>query len=669
MSFKLSLRNVRKSFSDYTLYFLTLTFGVCVFYVFNSIEAQKVMMHISQSALEIMETISRLMGGVSVFVSFILGFLIVYANNFLIRRRKREFGVYMTLGMEKRKISRILISETFIIGIFSLAAGLFMGVFLSQGLSVVTARMFQVNMTEYRFVFSLVAFWKTIVYFGIIFVIAILTSTFSISKYKLIDLIYSDKQNEKQRVKNPAVTLLLFMLSVAFLSAAYTMVLKYGIASFDRRVIVECVLGAIGTFLFFASLSGFLLGLIQKNRRFYLKGLNMFVMRQINNRINTAHISMTFICLMLFATIGIFSTGIGMTSVLNKGFKDAALFDVSITANGDTDIAGFIESNGLGEYIASMYQYRLYEASGQTLNLGTVFSSLEDIIPAEDIDRIKENVYPISLHLITLSDYNSMLSLQGEPGISLSEHQLALLTQYAWEDADYQEYLESYVERGNTIALGGDKYYIHPQLLTDGIANESSDILTLVVPDNAALNLTVSQSVLCFNCGGDSTARQDEFISAFEALKESSAVELTASYKNEIKAQEGGSKAIISFVAIYVGIVFLIASAAVLALQQLSEAADNKHRYAILNKIGADKELLSRTIFKQIAVYFAIPLALACVHSVVGLKVANDVIRMVGSLNALNSIILTAVIIILVYGSYFLATFYGSRSIILKNRK
>ena len=301
MYFKLSFRNVRKSFSDYTLYFLTLTFGVCVFYVFNSIEAQKAMMHISESALEIMKTITWLMNGVSVFVSFILGFLIVYANNFLIRRRKREFGVYMTLGMDKYKISKILISETLIIGLISLAAGLLMGVFLSQGLSVITAKLFDADMTEYTFVFSTQALWKTAAYFGIIFVIAIAAGTAAISKYKLIDLINAAKQNEKPRLKNPVLTIILFVLSVIFTVTAYKMVLKYGIATFNRRLVIECILGAIGTFLFFASLSGFLLSMIKANQKVYFKGLNMFIMRQINSRINTAYISMSFICLMLFA--------------------------------------------------------------------------------------------------------------------------------------------------------------------------------------------------------------------------------------------------------------------------------------------------------------------------------------------------------------------------------
>lgn len=669
MFFKLSLRNVKKSFSDYTLYFLTLTFGVCMFYVFNSIEAQKAMLQISQSALSVMKTLTWLMNIVSVFISFILGFLIVYANHFLIKRRKREFGIYLTLGMEKRGITRILITETFIIGIFSLAVGLFTGIFLSQGLSVFTAKLFEVSMESYTFLFSLSALWKAMVYFGIIFLIAIAAGTVTVSKYRLIDLINSTKQNEKQQVRSPVLTLVLFLLSVLFLGVAYQMVLQYGILTFDNRLLAECVLGAIGTFLLFASLSGFLLKVVQANPRCYLRGLNMFVVRQINNRINTAYLSMALICLMLFCTIGIFSTAIGMTQVLNRGYQDAAPFDVTVTVEGDQQIDALLENFGinLAEFADSSWQYRLYQDQAKELTVGTVFEQVEDVLPAENLEQIKENAYYAPLCFITETDYNRLLALQNKPGLELFDHQVALATQYVWANADFQECVEQYITRVRSIMIEGTKYAVYPQVITEGIVNNSSNILTLVVPDELAKNALVDQSVLCFNCGGD-IAKQDRFMNRLEARQNEDEWNLLAISRNEMVAQEGGSKAIISFIGIYVGLIFLITSAAVLALQQLSQAADNRQRYAVLQKIGADDELLKRTIFKQTAIYFLIPLVVACMHSVVGIKVANDAIRIAGSLNAGRSILLTAAAVLGVYGAYFVATYIGNKNIILKGK-
>ena len=116
MYFKIALGNVRRSIRDYGVYFLTLTFGVCLFYVFNSIQAQSVMMALSETQAKMLVLLNNMMGIFSIFVCVVLGFLIVYANNFLIRRRKKELGLYLVLGMNKGTVARILMIETVMIG-------------------------------------------------------------------------------------------------------------------------------------------------------------------------------------------------------------------------------------------------------------------------------------------------------------------------------------------------------------------------------------------------------------------------------------------------------------------------------------------------------------------------------------------------------------------------
>ena len=169
MYFKLATRNLKKSLKDYTIYFLTLVFGVCIFYTFNSIESQKVMMDLTDMQAAAFQLIDVVMGVASVFISFVFGFLIVYANNFLIRRRKKEFGIYMTLGMENKQLSRLIFIETMLIGVVSLVVGVALGVLLSQGLSIFTAKLFKVNLVNFTFVFSKIAFIKTLVCFGLIY--------------------------------------------------------------------------------------------------------------------------------------------------------------------------------------------------------------------------------------------------------------------------------------------------------------------------------------------------------------------------------------------------------------------------------------------------------------------------------------------------------------------
>ena len=124
MLFKLSFKNIIKSIKDYAIYFFTLTLGVGIFYVFNALDSQTAMLNLNASTKMIAKTLVSILSGVSIFVSIILAFLIIYASRFLIKRRNKEFGIYLTLGMSKRKISIILFLETLFIGIISLVVGL-----------------------------------------------------------------------------------------------------------------------------------------------------------------------------------------------------------------------------------------------------------------------------------------------------------------------------------------------------------------------------------------------------------------------------------------------------------------------------------------------------------------------------------------------------------------
>lgn len=671
MYFNLSLKNVRKSFKDYTLYFLTLTFGVCVFYVFNSIEAQQAMMEISSSTAEMMKTLTKMISLVSIFVSVVLGFLIVYANNFLIRRRKKEFGIYMTLGMEKSKVSRILVTETFIIGILSLVTGLAVGVFLSQWLSVLTAKLFEVDMTGYRFIFSTQAFVKTIVYFGLIFVVVMVVSAIAISKYKLIELINAARQNEELKLKNPVLSVVLFVASLVCLGTAYVLVLKNGIMYYDKRLLFEVILGAIGTLLFFASLSGLFLRLIQSRKRLYLKDLNMFILRQINSRINTAHISISLICLMLFCTIGILSTGLGINKGIEENFRKSAMpFDASFYYHGDISIAGQFAKDGfdLGQYTDKYVEFSNY--TQEDLKNEVVLEKVREDLP----ENIKSFFMKNQLLLIRVSDYNENMRLQGKPELELGAGQVALYSNDAVNNKGLRTALERFISGKFTVSIPENKYPVYPKLLTDSLETNTGGVtLALIVPDQMIedLGCKVFRTLLCFNCKNDSSAMQTKIVKDFYAHYEGSAdeVQVFVFTKQVVKEITAGMKALVSFLGIYIGIIFLITSAAVLALQQLSEAADNRQRYAVLKKIGADDKLVRRTLFKQIAIYFTLPLALACVHSVVGIKVANDVVRAFGSLNVTANIIVTAVLILLVYGAYFLATYVETKSIILKNER
>ena len=656
---KLALSNVKKSIKDYTVYFLTLTFGVCLFYMFNSIDSQKSMMVLTKSQYDIIKQMTSIINGVSVFVSVILGFLIIYANKFLIKRRKKELGIYMTLGMEKGKISKILVLETFIISIFSLGIGLLIGIFAAQGLSVVTAKLFEVDLTNFHFTFSTAAFVKTIIYFGIIFIIVMIFNVFIVSKYKLIDLLNAQKQNEKLKLKNLRLSVVLFIISVICLAFAYRCIIHNGMMSMNLEFWMSILFGSLGTLLFFMSLSGFLLKVIQGNKKFYFKGLNMFILRQINSKINTTFVSMSLICIMLLVTIGTLSTGMGLSNALTEGLEKATPFDASVYLDSldDTPVnVNFskILGNKLDDVAKESVEVSFYQLPITYKDLVININKKENL-SAYFVEFIKSKVSGIKL-----SDYNRILKMQGKKPISLKDNEYALNCNFN----DIKEYYS--LSDIKTLSINGKDYSLYQnnfQMTQMKTYSQEYDFGTLILPDAAFSNCIVVEQLLNINYKESNEAYEKMFND--ELLKDlDNSTGHNSITKQRVYAQSVGLKVMVSYIAIYIGFVFLITSAAVLALQQLSESSDNIERYKLLREIGTEEKMINKALFSQVFIYFMMPLGLAIIHSVVGISVANNVVKMVGNLDILSNTVFTALIFLIIYGGYFIATFLSCKNMI-----
>lgn len=656
MYFKLAAKNIKKSLKDYTIYFLTLVFGVCIFYTFNSIKSQGVMMELSGLQANAFELTNSVIGIASVFISFILGFLIVYANNYLIKRRKKEFGIYMTLGMENKSLSRIIFVETMLIGVISLGIGLVCGVLLSQGISVFTAKLFKTDITKFTFIFSKDAFIRTIICFGLIYLVVLIFNSYAVRKVQLIDLLNGARKNENLKVKNIWISVVVFLISITMIGIAYYMVLKAGVAVVFN--IVPIILGFVGTFLFFFSLSGFLLKILQANKKHYLKDLNMFVLRQINSKINTTFISMSFICLMLFVAICTFSGGLGITKAMNKDLDDLTQFDASFWSYDTDNIIGVINEQygGLDPIIEERSQYTNY-------NTETTYSKF---ISQEAMEKNKNN-YPIfvddKIKAIKLSDFNSVMRMLGKEEIALEENEY-----YAFGDIpDLIKYIQEAMDRGTNVIVNGNELKpanYEVMEVTTYNSTMKNNLCTFVVNDSLVNGLEVSMTNLNikFNC---SEEEAENFINNnLRSVDRVGKVPVYGMTKNELRDNSIGLGAMISYLAIYIGIVFLITSAAVLALQQLCESADNSYRYELLKKIGVDDKMIKRSLFYQIGIYFMVPLSLAIVHSIVGLKVSGDIVSIFGNANMLKYILYTMIAVVSIYGGYFIATYNGAKKII-----
>lgn len=683
MLFNISLKNIRKSLKDYTVYFFTLILGVAIFYVFNAIDSQSVMLDVRENMMDIIKLMNDMLSGVSVFVSCILGFLIIYASRFLIKRRNKEFGIYLTLGMSKRKISAILFFETLLIGIVSLVAGLVIGTILSQFMSVIVANMFDADMTKFKFIFSMKACIKTLIYFAIMYVLVMIFNTFSISRCKLIDLLNAGKKTEKVTMKNPVVCTIVFVIGVGILSYAYWMVTR-GVRTLNTfdKIGIPIALGCVATFLIFWSVSGFMIRIFTSIKSVYYKGVNSFVLRQFCSKINTTVFSTTVICIMLFITISVLSAALSMKDSLSKDLDSMCPVDVQLAKYSyDAMSEAYATSQNMNEkdremledsklsiietlnnsgfdaqkYFKDVVEYNIY-------NTGlTVKDTLGDI-NTDDYQFMADAIMPV----MTIGDYNSVARLYGNSTYELNDDEYIIV-------ADYKNMVmirNQALKKGIILSVNGKEYKPRYNECKDGfvkIGVQNMNDGILVVPDNAVKPQQVRNMGLSADYRADTKEERYSIETQLDNLmKNISFKKSFISWNSRIDLAESsvGLGALVTFIALYLGIIFLISSAAILALRELSDSADNKERYGMLRKLGVDERMIDMALFKQIGIFFAFPLILALIHSVFGIKFINIILATMGMSSMAASIGLTLAFVAVIYGGYFLITYLCSRSII-----
>ncbi len=688
MLFKLSLKNIKKSIKDYTIYFFTLILGISIFYVFNALDTQTAMMEVSSSTRELIKLMMTMMSAVSVFVSFILGFLIIYASRFLIKRRNKEFGIYLTLGMSKRKISFVLFFETLIIGILSLAVGLGLGTLLSQLMSIIVVNMFEANLTKYTFVFSSSACIKTILYFSVMYLFVMLFNTISVSKCKLIDLLHGNKKSETLKIKNPFICIIVFIISASVLGYAYYMVTAgFGDMSEVKDILVPIAMGSVGTFFIFWSLSGLVLRIVSSMKNFYYKGLNSFTLRQFSSKINTTVFSTTIICLMLFITICLLSSCLTMKNSMNEGIKKFAPVDIQLTNKRNMDEDFWYDRNlSLGyndkqiknshidvieklkvfnyditKNLSDYIQINIYRTPDLTLNhtLGSKLEIIRTQFPFLRYDTMED--------IIKISDYNKIANLYGIDTYSLNDDEFIIL-------ADFQSMVNMRniaLKNKEVINLFG--YTLKPKYdeCQDGFIEMSSQSINsgiIVVPDKVVDENYLYSDMLM---GNYKTKDKKEIQNIEENLNEITKNSLKDQYllpdattKLSIKESTNSLTVMVTFIGLYLGVIFLISSAAILGLKELSESSDNKERFRMLRKIGTDEKLIKKALFRQIGIFFMLPLLLAIIHSIFGIIFAVKILEVFGTDELLPSIIMTSIFIVIIYGGYFLITYYCSKNII-----
>lgn len=674
---RIALGNVRRSIRDFGIYFLTLVLGVAVYYAFNSVTQQSAVLKLSGNMRTLVQELGTIIRGVSIFVAVLLAFLVLFGNRFLIRRRKREFAIYLTLGMDRRHVSGIVAMESLAVGAGALVVGLAVGVLLSQALLYATARLFNTHVTGFGLMFSGQACAYTVMSFAIIFLVVGALNVLEVSRFRLIDLMNADRKGEKSLVRNLPLSVALFVVSLALIGVAYHELRVNGMYAIDWRFNLATALVSVGTFLLFFSVSGFLLRLGQSARGFYLRGLNMFALRQLSSRVNSAWVSISIVCAALFLAITSTCGGFAIVSSINQSVSAITHYDVSIAmystaqtshASDADDVSGSGKEALLkasipdwDSLVADSARIDLYQDPSMRLNLKTLRGDTGVELP-DSFAKYTNGLDKVPIYVVSLSQYNATLALRGDKPATLKANEALVTTDMNnmvgfWQRVALKR--ESFDFLGTAMRLRARSTTMEYQ------NSVNTSVGTIVVPD-AALESKRAQleplSSLLNVKAADSRAEARLYKEVVKAHQPG--LLFAAGSKSTAKEEVVGLTAIVGYLALYIGFVLFVSCAAILAIQQLSDVAESAPRYRVLFDLGAERSMVNHAILAQIATYFLFPLVVALAHSYVALGVLGGVIKSLGVLDFLRPLGVTMAIVLVLYGGYFLLTYGMARGVI-----
>lgn len=722
---KLAWGNVRRAGRDYLVYLLTLTLGVTVFYAFNTISIQVDIAGIDEEGLA--QVMGSMLGDLTYFLAGVMAFLMAYANNFIMKRRKKEFGLYQVLGMGRGRVATIMALETVIVSVVAFVAGIVLGVGLSQLMTFFTASLFKTQIANFHFFFSMHAFNLTLACMLVMFVLTLLLNLRAVRRTKLIELMGAERRNETIKTRNPWIAIAIFAVGVVLVGVAYYRLLRDGfpLTATDSKLQeamnqfgITTAMVTVGTFALLWGLSGMLIKLLQSLRGVYWRGLNMFTVRQLAAKVNTVCFSMGVIAMILFLAITSVTCGMSIASVMNENLERYYPADMSQTYVYYTPdtldyYKEYVNPSEADRMVLADSTVDLYSAwhgdrkdksadnndeTGKKVNIADVAGehvqidsylsyplggSNPSVIPSEMCKTMGEklpkafegsNADMTGLSVTPASQYNKLRQMMGEEPVSIGRDQYLLTCDMGGELVDlYTKYMAG----GHALTLGG--HTLKPATDksdedTAAIANSAmgSNGGTVVVADEllSQLNLQPYSSNLLVNYKqGMDVTKADESIkyTVLDNLlvdgKEPGSWGIFIT-RSEMYAQAAQMNGLISYLAIYIGFVLVVACAAILSIQQLSNVADGSRSYRVLAQIGCDDRQIRHSVMAQQAVFFLFPLAVGLAHSFVALKVIIELVSIFGNMSIGGTVGLTCAIFLAAYGGYFLVTYLMSAGMV-----
>ena len=666
---KLSFRNAKRQARDYVIYFITVIISVALMFSFNSIAVSNDIKELSTY----MEYFSKAITGISIIIILVMAWLINYCMRFMLEKRSKEFGTYQILGIEKKSISNMFTLENLIIGAIAFIIGIIVGTFLYQIFTSIIMNLFS-RAYKIDITFDLKAVGMTAIYFFGIFGLVLLNCRRKIKKTKVYDLLYADKKNENNIIRNSKGNIIIFILSILLLVGALIITHKeFSNASNmgGRNILIAIIMLIVGIYLFYISLSSFIVKRYLNNKSRKYKKDNMFLYRNLTSKINTMSVSIGTIALMFTIIIIGGNVALLMNNMLSNEIEMGYPFEIMVSsADGDfSKYKEYIEANA---EVKDLYEYRIYNIKKTGISKafdGTKFEGAG----VEEIDTV-----------ISLKDYNKLREILGYEKVSMQDDEIIInclktvkapLDNYIKENNNIKvvgnDVTIKEIRGENLAQVGFNGYYyliIVPDSLIPKVEQEDSNLRN-EVGDSYYLdfpyNLVATTEEMTDEKFYDELCNfilteEKQITGDLDGEEKEYTMEISlgnVQTKGERMSQAKSFYAIISFLAFYIALVFVMATATLLAIQQLSDSEKYKYRYELLKKLGMDESQMNRTIFKQLFFYFVTPIILPIIISIPAtLSVASIFTIAVTWEEILRNMLIVFGMLILVYGIYFIAT-------------
>lgn len=654
---KLAIRNVKRSIKDYLIYIITVVMAFSLIFAFNFVSFSSDITQLS----EMMENLKYAIIFVSCIIVFVIAWLINYTMKFMFEKRSKEFGTYMLLGIEKKDINKMFLSENIVLGLISFVISFFVGTILGNIISAIVMNLFEMPY-KIKLSITLTPVLLSTLYFILIYLFTLFRSSRRMKKMKIHNLLYLEKKNEEKIWKKKKYRNILFIIFV-ILGILGLYLCDYAfIISNDPSMVsylgISILLLIISIYGITFTLGDFILALINKRRKIKYSKDNLFVAKNFEAKSRTIGFTLGTLSLLITLTLVCMNMSFIMKDAFENNIEQQAPYDILVEG-----MYSDVEESWTGkqdnrkkawEYID--YIHENYEIEDE---LHYQILTLQDHQVAKYIKDIGNNgLYDYDTYL-KVSDYNKLLEMLGEKPIDLKENEY-----FVTGDKTVQKYLKEIEKENNNITINGKQLSLKSTTIENfRLGWSTGNSFLIVIPDNVAKNMQVVTELYAFDTKEETKESNNtklEKLGYYEFKDGDSYFSyFPVTVRGYYESSNKTAMTIFSFSLLYVSIIFITVVGTILSIQTLSDSNKNKYQYKLLKKLGVEDKKIKKTIRKQITCNFLFPALYPIIIAITTSISINRLFYAITSanMNYLTSILITIGIFAIIYGIYYIATY------------